>query len=284
MRYCTLTLVFALLAVAVGCSSTPYAGPRGFGQGECSYGGAAVGAGAVPGYYSEGYGAGGSYMDDGGSQSQTTQVQFIGPDEMAINYDVSAHGMFDSEPIICSADGVAAVHNFRQGDIYRLKLSNIAALPGRNLYPTIEIAPGFVKTQAFLAHNMVPVQFTDADLDQVAAGNFITKVVYLPHPEFQGLATAGVGTLVNTQLEPGVDPILEAANRGAILAVIRIGNKDLSMEQDMSTSGTIISEESYVVTPSNMIPNPPQISGAYTAPKAPHRTVMTVPPQPTVLQ
>jgi hypothetical protein len=39
---------------------------------------------------------------------------------------------------------------------------------------------------------------------------------------------SGVGTLVNTLLQPGVDPIVEASKRGAILAVIRMGNKDFS--------------------------------------------------------
>lgn len=38
---------------------------------------------------------------------------------------------------------------------------------------------------------------------------------------------SGVGTLVNTQLQPGTDPINEASKRGTILAVIRMGNKDL---------------------------------------------------------
>ena len=59
------------------------------------------------------------------------------------------------------------------------------------------------------------------------SGNFVTKVIYLPDPEFQELALAGVETLVSTRLEPGVDPIVEATRRGAILAIVRLGNKDL---------------------------------------------------------
>ncbi len=145
---------------------------------------------------------------------------------MLINYGSVVSTAFDSESI--AAPGV---HNFQQGQIYRLKLSNVPNCPGRELYPTLEIAPTFPRTQAFLEHNMVPIEFTDNDFDQVLSGNFITKVVYLPNPEFQGLATAGVGTLVNTQLEPGVDPIDEAQTRGSILAVIRIGNKDLSLSE-----------------------------------------------------
>ena len=80
-----------------------------------------------------------------------------------------------------------------------------------------------------LAHNAIPVQLTDEDFDQVLSGNFVTKVIYLPDAEFQELALAGVETLVSTRLDPGVDPIVEADRRGSILAIIRIGNKDLQI-------------------------------------------------------
>jgi hypothetical protein len=153
----------------------------------------------------------------------TSQINFIGVESLTINWDIKFSGTFDSEPCVCPA-----THDFGQGAIYRLKLSNIPGRQGKELYPTLEIAPTMARTQAFLAHNSIPIEFTDNDFDQVFSGNFITKVVYLPNPEYQGLAMAGVGTLVNTQLEPGVDPIVEASNRGAILAVIRMGNKDLS--------------------------------------------------------
>ncbi|MDR0869933.1 MAG: hypothetical protein LBN39_03990 [Planctomycetaceae bacterium] len=153
----------------------------------------------------------------------TSQVNFIGLENLTLNWDARIPGAFDSEPLVCPA-----THDFAQGNIYRLKLTNIPGRQGKELYPTLEIAPTMARTQAFLAHNSIPIEFTDNDFDQVLSGNFITKVVYLPNPEFQGLAMAGVGTLVNTQLEPGVDPIVEASNRGAILAVIRMGNKDLS--------------------------------------------------------
>ena len=36
-------------------------------------------------------------------------------------------------------------------------------------------------------------------------------------------------TLVSTRLDPGVDPIVEADRRGSIMAVIRLGNKDIEL-------------------------------------------------------
>jgi hypothetical protein len=123
---------------------------------------------------------------------------------------------------------VPARYNFNQGYIYRLKLTNIPGRSGVTLYPTIEVAPTTPATDAYLAHNAIPVQFTAEDFDQVVdGGNFVTKVIYLPDPKYQELAVSGVETLVSTRLEPGVDPILEADKRGTILAIVRVGAIDL---------------------------------------------------------
>ena len=151
-----------------------------------------------------------------------TQVSFVGPDGMQVVWDVSGQGDFHSEPIVAPGR-----HNFSQGGIYRLKVLSIPGRPGVELYPTLELGPTTPRTEAYLSHNAVPIQFTDEDFDQVITGNFVTKVIYLPDPEFQELAMPGIKTLVSTRLDPGVDPIVEADRRGAIMAVIRLGNLDL---------------------------------------------------------
>ena len=157
-----------------------------------------------------------------GSSPAMSQIGFIGPDGMQITWDVSTAGGFDSTPLVAPGR-----YDFPQGAIYRLKLTNIPGREGIELYPTLEVAPVTPRTAAFIAHNTVPVQLADEDLDQVTTGNFVTKVVYLPDPDYQELAVAGVETLVSTRLDPGVDPVVEADRRGSILAIIRIGNKDL---------------------------------------------------------
>lgn len=158
----------------------------------------------------------------GGIMGPTSQIGFLGPDGMQVRWDVSSYGGFDSEPLVTPGR-----YDFPQGGIYRLKVTDIPGYEGVELYPTIEVAPVAPRTAAFLDHNAVPFQLTEEDLDQVTAGNFVTKVVYLPDPDYQELAVAGVETLVSTRLDPGVDPVVEADRRGSILAIIRIGNKDL---------------------------------------------------------
>ncbi len=174
------------------------------------------------------------YQPEMPSPAVTSQMAFVGPDGMAVSWDISGPGMFDSEPLICPGR-----YNFPQGAIYRLKLSNIPGRPGVELYPTLEIGPVMPRTEAFLAHNAIPVQFTPEDFDQVLSGNFVTKVIYLPDPEYQELALAGVETLVSTRLDPGVDPIVEADRRGAILAIVRLGNKDLQVPSDGMQEGGV---------------------------------------------
>ena len=168
------------------------------------------------------------------SPDMTSQIAFVGPDGMTVAWDVSMPGAFDSEALTCPAR-----YNFPQAAIYRLKLTNIPGRPGVELYPTVEVGPEMPRTEAFLAHNAIPVQFTPEDFDQVQSGNFVTKVIYLPDPEFQELALAGVETLVSTRLDPGVDPIIEADRRGAILAIVRLGNKDLQTPGSQAPEGGV---------------------------------------------
>ena len=190
----------------------------------------------------------------------TVQVLFAKPDAMQVQWDVSGHNAFDSTPLI-----VPGRQNFPSNGIYRLKITEIGGRAGVELYPTLEIGPTTPRSEAFLAHNAIPVQFTEEDFDQVLAGNFVTKVIYLPDPEFQELALAGVETLVSTRLDPGVDPIVEADHRGSILAVIRLGNKDVELaggEGELGFGGDIyggdVNGGGYCPTPlgaSGLVPN-----------------------------
>jgi hypothetical protein len=167
----------------------------------------------------------------------SVQMLFNRPEGMQVRWDVSGVGQFDSEPLV-----LPGRKNFPEGGIYRIKLTNVTGREGVELYPSLEVGPVTPRTTAYLAHNAIPIQFTEEDFDQVLSGNFVTKVIYLPDPEFQELALAGVETLVSTRLEPGVDPITEADRRGSIMAIVRLGNKDIEMP---GMSGDVVTAASY---------------------------------------
>ncbi len=170
-----------------------------------------------------------------------SQVYFLDPMGMTIGWQNGA-GPNGERTYVPAPLTVPARYNFNQGYIYRLKISNIVGRPTVSLYPTIEVAPTTPVTDAYLAHNAIPVQFTAEDFDQVVdGGNFVTKVIYLPDPRYQELAIAGVETLVSTRLEPGIDPILEADRRGTILLIVRLGAIDLESPVMAGVPGPIIS-------------------------------------------
>ena len=157
--------------------------------------------------------------------AQRTEVRFNGPNGMRIAwFGAGGEGRAGFGQQYLEAPGR---YNFLQAAIYRLKLSDIPNRPGLELYPTLEVVPANAKTAAFLAHTSVPVTFTEEDFNQVQAGNYLVKVIYLPDPQFQDLATTGVDEVISSRLEPGVDPIAEAHRRGSILLVVRLGNIDL---------------------------------------------------------
>jgi hypothetical protein len=156
-----------------------------------------------------------------------SQIYFLDPGGMQIGWQ-NGVGPMGERTYLPAQLTAPARYNFNQGYIYRLKVTNIPGRPTASLYPTIEVAPTTPLTDAYLAHNAIPVQLTAEDFDQVVdGGNFVTKVIYLPDPRYQELAVAGVETLVSTRLEPGIDPILEADKRGTILLIVRIGAIDL---------------------------------------------------------
>jgi hypothetical protein len=178
-------------------------------------------------------------------------------------------------------------YNFVQAAVYRLKLSDIPNLPGVDLYPTLEVVPANARTDAFLAHSAVPVSFTNEDIEQVQAGNYLVKVIYLPNPPFQDLAAAGPDEIVSTRLEPGADPIAEAHRRGNILLVIRLGNIDLGLTNSPAMDAPSQYPPKHALAPGMPspgllpgMPMPPMMAGQSMTmgPSAPNTSMMGVPP------
>ncbi|REJ68619.1 MAG: hypothetical protein DWQ31_07620 [Planctomycetota bacterium] len=151
-----------------------------------------------------------------------SQLAFVAPQGMWVRPWMGAgDGMVETEPLVAPGR-----QNVLQGGFYRYKLTNIPGRPGVELYPSLEIGPATPRTEAYLSHNAIPIQLNEQDLDQILSGNFITKVIYLPDPEFQTGLDGGIDTLVSSRLNAGVDPIVEADRRGSILCIMRVGNID----------------------------------------------------------
>ena len=109
------------------------------------------------------------------------------------------------------------------------------------------------------------------------SNNMVTKVIYLPDPQYQARAIAGVETLVSTTLDPGIDPIQQAEKMGTIMVVLRVGNKEMQFEEASVDASGAVRQVSYQIqdgddgqysppTPIMMIPSDVQgVPGAMIA-------------------
>jgi hypothetical protein len=160
--------------------------------------------------------------------AQRTEIRFVDQKGMKVSwYTANPEGKGGFSPNTLDVPGK---YNFVQGAVYRLKLIDVPGYPGIPYFPTLEVVPANHKTAAFLAHSAVPISFTQEDFEQVRAGNYVVKVIYLPDPQYQDLAATGPDEVVSSRLDPGVNPIDEACRRGSILAIVRLGNIDLELE------------------------------------------------------
>ena len=167
--------------------------------------------------------------------TRRTEVSFTSPYGMKVSWyapSADGRGGFATNHI-----DTPGRYNFVQGAVYRLKLSAIPKHPELELYPTLEVVPANSRTSTFLAHTAVPLTFTEEDFEQVAAGNYVVKVIYLPNPQYQDVATAGPDEVVSSRLEAGANPIDEALQRGSILLVVRMGNIDLELRNSPPIAG-----------------------------------------------
>jgi RNA polymerase sigma factor (sigma-70 family) len=143
------------------------------------------------------------------SPSANVQVLFAGPPGMTIH--VMINGKLSNKIV------APARLDLEQGQLYRLKVSDIPNRPGIHRFPTVEIPKANAATQSFLANSAIPIMLIDRDFEVVNDGTAITKVVYVE-------AGSGEPNTIVSYDAPGVDVIDEANKRGTILSVLRMGN------------------------------------------------------------
>jgi uncharacterized repeat protein (TIGR01451 family) len=120
----------------------------------------------------------------------------------------------------------------RPGYLHRVRLTGLTEHPGVSLSPTLEVRgtihlPAKQNPYDYPA----PVVFTEQDIEQVLAGAYLTKVVFLENPE----TAIGVATRPDQPLEwdlPAArDLLAEARALGRPVLVVRLGQRDVSTEE-----------------------------------------------------
>jgi uncharacterized repeat protein (TIGR01451 family) len=119
----------------------------------------------------------------------------------------------------------------RPGYLYRVRLSNMPDLPGAMLFPTLEVQGTLLAHELRPADYPAPISFSREDLQRVAAGAMITKVIYLEDP-LQAMPTATrPDEPIELELRPSQDLLMEARLRGRPLVIVRLGARQFTDQQ-----------------------------------------------------
>jgi len=157
----------------------------------------------------------------GGVSQTNVQLKFSGPIRAIVQWPADP-GKDESEKLRFVLPATIPVTT---GKTVAFPITDLPGQDGVQLFASIEMASASRHTAVYLKQTAIPLMFGEDDIDQAVSGNLVTKVVFLPRPEFQERALAGVETLVTSRLDPGVDPVVEAKRRGHVLAVLRLGNR-----------------------------------------------------------
>lgn len=134
--------------------------------------------------------------------------------------------------------GLATV-GLRVGVGYSLRVSNLPDRPGVELYPMVEIL-GHLHRPGGIDPSKYPIRVVLRDLDIEAAadrGQLVTQVVYLEDPEQAVPLKLAKDDPPFVTLGPAEDPARVARALGRVMAVVRIGGRQPSVEELQGPSG-----------------------------------------------
>ncbi len=134
--------------------------------------------------------------------------------------------------------GLATV-GLRVGTGYSLRVSNLPDRPGVDLYPMIEIL-GHLHRPAGIDPSKYPIRVVlrDQDIEDAAVrGQLVTQVIYLEDPESAVPLKLGKDDPPVVTIGPAEDPNKVARALGRVMAVVRIGGRQPSVEELQGPSG-----------------------------------------------
>jgi hypothetical protein len=110
------------------------------------------------------------------------------------------------------------------GYVYRVKISDMPAYPGVELFPTVEVLDRLHPPSNMVDQFPIPVELTVEEIEAVLDDRMVTKVIYLerqdlPRAEF-GRQPAGP-----TDLPPHRNLMQAATQLGRPMAILRLGGR-----------------------------------------------------------
>jgi uncharacterized repeat protein (TIGR01451 family) len=148
---------------------------------------------------------------------------------------------------------------FRPGYTYRIKIDG---LPGQTqpLYPTLEVRGSlYLLPQVNPADYPAPFVLSGDDVTRVFENVFLTKVIYLEHPDRAVPSATRPGQLIERPLSAAEDLLDEARQYGRPMLVVRVGERPVNTEELMAAGvpGTILLPTEKSLPPARIPPYVP---------------------------
>jgi uncharacterized repeat protein (TIGR01451 family) len=119
----------------------------------------------------------------------------------------------------------------RPGYIYRFQIAGLPRRPDHpdvvsSLFPTLEVRGTVALAPGLNAANFpVPLVFSADDIAHAQDGAFITKVIYLEHPDQAQAFASSLDQPPEVRIGPGGDVLAEARERGRPVLIVRFGER-----------------------------------------------------------
>jgi uncharacterized repeat protein (TIGR01451 family) len=120
----------------------------------------------------------------------------------------------------------------RPGYSYRLQLTDLPEYPGLELYPSLEVRGTLRDGPSFNpAHHPAPITLDSYDLERIAAGGLVTKVIYLEHPAHAIPTAAQPDQQLLWETRAGQDPCDVAREYGRPVLIVRVGQRTPTQQE-----------------------------------------------------
>jgi hypothetical protein len=116
------------------------------------------------------------------------------------------------------------------GYAYRVRISDMSAYPGVELFPTIEVLDRLHPPADLIDEYPIPIELTAEEIEAVLDDRMVTKVVYLerqdlPRPAYRRAAVS------TTELPLSANLLESAYQMGRPVAILRLGGRTLSADE-----------------------------------------------------
>jgi uncharacterized repeat protein (TIGR01451 family) len=162
-------------------------------------------------------------------------VRFSGPEGMiATFYQGRAPARSFPAPVVVG---------MRPGYAHRVRLGDFPGRPGISIYPTLTIVGNLLLSPKLNAASFpATVALTEADIEAIAIGTMVTKVIYLEHPDRAEPTATRPGEILETNRPIGTDIVQEARDNGRVMIVVHFGGRLPTAEEivQQNVPGTIL--------------------------------------------